>query len=266
MRSCVEQHAPCASEVASDPSPLSLFLDTCSVSALPPVERGKEPVTVLERPDSDDREEELPESFGIAAFRLEPAPHESLSLDMHEAALNTDGGPDFPESAEKGGITVDRCRDGHEAARAEIGEDATENERVLVHPIRTEDDLVRSGIHDRESGGPATFDEGPVDYDAADMREIGRLCRRTIQPVSDDLLNLPRAAPTLGRELSDSVSLNEPAIEPDALSMEDIRGVLPHVRALARPTPPSLRPRRGPSAPLTVTVQTPRTPFFSPYC
>lgn len=146
---------------------------------------------------------------------------------MYETALDAESGPDLSEDAGKGRIPVDRGCDGHEATRTEIGEDVTESERMLAYPIRTEDDLASCGIHHHERTGLTTFDEGSIHDDVADMREVSRLRRRTIQPVSDDLLNLPRAVSTLERKLSDGVSFDEPAMEPNLLSMQGVRSIAP---------------------------------------
>lgn len=266
VRSRMEQHAPGASEVAPDPPPLSPFLDARAISTFPYIERHEESVAVFKRPDGGELEEEFPETFGVDSLRVPSAPHESLPLDVNEASLDADGGPDLPEGVKKSGISVNCGGDGHEVAGTEIDECAAQRDRVLAYPVRTEDDLAAVRVHDRERTGSTAFNERPVDHDAQDAREVGRPRRRTIQPVSYDLLNLPRAVPTLSRELPHGVSLDEPAKEPDAPAMERVRGIAPDKRSTAGSAAPSARPGDGRSPPLNILSGTPWTPFFSPYC
>lgn len=137
---------------------------------------------------------------------------------------------------------------------------------MLAYPIRAEDNLAEVSVHDCERTGPAAVDESAVNDDSEDVREISRPRRRTIQPVSDDLLDLPRAVPTLRRELSDGISLDEPVEEPGALSIEGIRGIAPDERATAGPAAQPTCSGNGRSPPLNVPSRTVRTSFFSPYC
>ena len=185
---------------------------------------------------------------------------------MHETALDTDGRPDFSKGTGKGRISVNGSRHGHEATSTEVREGATECTRMLAYPVRTEDNCILPDVHDHERTGSATLDEGSINDDAEHVPEIGRLLRRTIQPVSDDTLYLPRAVPTLIRELSDRVSLDEPTIKPDALSMEDVRSITPDECSTARSAAPAMCSSGSRTPSFNVPPRTAQTSFFSAYC
>lgn len=66
-----------------------------------------EALSISSRTDGHDFEEKISEVFRICTFGVAPTPHETLSLDVHQAALNQDSRPQDPQDPDQMAITVE---------------------------------------------------------------------------------------------------------------------------------------------------------------
>ncbi len=92
VRQCAEQHAPSTFKVAEYPSGLAGRCDPLSKSILPLQDVGTELVTSRESGNRHDLKEYISQVLGVCPLRLPAAPHQALTLNVHQTALDDGSG------------------------------------------------------------------------------------------------------------------------------------------------------------------------------
>jgi len=211
-----------------------------AVPVLPSLEKPEKVVPFFCGADMGHLSKELPELPGIGGLREAAAPGQTLPLDMNQASLYYDTGPELPDCLHNVRIAINR--DGtrvqpipHKAAKK--GKEL--RIRALGDTVLTSHDHMTLRIH-HGNKAPWAIKKGPVKYDVLALPQSqNRFWRHLLQIVVKDAVKLCRAMFALLRQLPNRIPFNDPTSEPFLLSSMFGRIIAPAERTPARATKPT---------------------------
>jgi len=220
-------------------------------------------IPIRSRMDGHDLEKKSPKMFGVGAFRVASTPHQSLSLDVYQTALNQNSRPQTPQDSHHMEVTIDRSAARNQALFFEPSAKRIKVAGAFGHLGGSVDDRVVLSLH--HSKDPFTpVDIGPVQKKMSMSSQLDLLGGRMFQPILDDPPNRAHTVTALSRNLSHVVALNDPALKPDPLAQLFVESVFPDKSATALPTTKTLSSFRTFSMLSNPCMPTIRTMLFSP--
>lgn len=122
----VEEHASRSFEITGNPAVLGSCCDLMAIPLLPLMKTSEKENVLFGRCDGRHQQEESSQDFGIRSFWVDTAPHESLALDVDEAALNEGGRPQCGDGTNDMWISVEGHTHGVEALLFERQQEVVE--------------------------------------------------------------------------------------------------------------------------------------------
>ena|SRR5258708_1845518 len=169
VRQCGEQHAASTLKVAEYPSALAGRCDARSKAILPLPDVGTEPITSRERGNRHNLKENISKVLGVRSRRLPAAPHQALTLNMHQTALDD-------------GFRVQMLQ-GPYQVRISVAGDIFRLCATILQPLAEAYQINRSFGHivlpmdngpalcvQRRVDTSASFEKGPVEHHVREMR------------------------------------------------------------------------------------------------
>ncbi len=188
-------------------------------------------------------QKDLPELSGVGGFGIAAAPGQSLPLNMHQASLHRNVGPQPAQNPNHRGIAING-----EATWAKPTFQARLQERRQLRLRALRDTVLpgnqRMGLGIQQSNQtPWPMEECPVQNEVLDLAQVQRrLWRRLSQIVTDHSMKLARAIAALAGQLPDRIAFDKPTPEPFLLSPTLDWFVAPAERSPAADTKPPLHP------------------------
>jgi hypothetical protein len=220
-------------------------------------------IAVIRRMKGHDFEEKSPEMFGVGAFGIASTPHQSLSLDVDQAALNQNSRPQRPQDPHHMEIAIDGSAARNQALFFELSAKRIEIAGAFGHLRGSVDDRIVFGLHH----GKNTFapvDISPIHKKMSMSSQLDRLSRRMFKPILDDPPNRARAVAALSCDLPYAVALNDPTLKPDPLAQLLVEFAFPNESATAPATTKTLSSLPTLSVLSDPCIPTIRTMLFSP--
>jgi hypothetical protein len=262
MRQSFEQHTSGAYEIADDPATSGNFRQLETIAVFPGLNGGEKSPFLDHVADRGHLEKNLPQMAGIWATWILTTPHQTLALNMYQAALDNDRRPYCFEDSDGLGVAIDRAADWGQPVGLEQFEERRELRlRVFVDPILAVDNPARSSIHSSNEA-TASMQESAVEDQMASNKHLGRRWGPA-EPVTDDTLQRRRAEAAEMLELAYAESFGQPLLEPYPLVLEVFVESLPVKRPAAVETPPSLAAIAVMTVPFDSVAATSRAMFFS---
>jgi hypothetical protein len=233
------------------------------MAAFPIAKLRDEMIPVRSRMDGHDLEKKSPEMFGVGAFRVASTPHQSLSLDVYQTALNQNSRPQTPQDPYHVKVAIDRSAARNQALFFELSTKRIKVAGAFGHLGGSVDDRVVLSLHHGKD--PFTpVDIGPVQKKMSMSSQFGLLGGRMFKPILDDPPNRAHTVTALSCNLPHAVALNDPTLKPDPLTQLFIESVFPNKSATAFPTTKTLSSFRTFSMLSNPCMPAIRTMLFSP--
>lgn len=260
-----EQHAAGAYEIADHPAAFWDLRQFEAVATFPGTNGRNEGVSLNGGTNRCDSEEYFPQTLGVRARWIPTAPHQTLALNMHQAALDDDRRPQSPKYSDGLWVAVESTADRSQPIDLKRLEERRELPlRVFVYSILTADYLAQSSVHDRDEA--ATL----IQESSIEDQVVGKVCLGwlwwSVEPMVYDTLQCRRAEPTDRPKLSHVESLGQPSLEPCTPVVKAFVDSLPVERPATFETPPSLPAIDVMTVPFDALAATPWTMFFSGSC
>ena len=241
IRQSSQKHASGTFDVAEDITGLrpTVYLGPVFVLPLPYKLEKLIPVCLGANPGH--AEEDIPELSCIGGFGDITTPDQPLPLDVDQATLHGNTGPEAPEHVRQVRVAINSETNG---AQAPLYQAFQKNPklrfRALGDSILANDKRMGLRIHQRNKAARA-MDKRPVQYEVLALPQArDRLCRCLCQISVDHAVQLPRAVPALIDQLPNRVAFDDPTPEPFLFVGLSGPGIAPTKRAPAPGTEPPL--------------------------
>jgi hypothetical protein len=213
--------------------------------------------------DRHDLKEKSPEVFGIGALGIASTPHQSLSLDVDQAALNQNSRPHRPQDPHDMEVTIDCSTAWSQALFSELSTKRIEVARAFGHLSGAVDDRIVLSLHHGKD--PFTpIDKSPIQKKMSMSSQLDLSTRRMFKPILDDPTNCAHTVAALSGDLPHAVALNDPTLKPDPLAQLLIESVFPNKSPTASATTKTLSSFGTLSMLSNPRMPTRRTTLFSP--
>ncbi len=199
-----------------------------TVSAFPFLDVQKELLPLCLVLNRGHLEKDFSQLSSIRRFGECSAPGQSLPLNVDNAALHRDTGPEFVQNAYHGGVTVYSKATGAQAVPNETIKETCElGLGIFRQRILSSHNMAVLSLHQRnETAG--TVKECAVQRKVLASLKFQRgMWRALFQIVINHAIKLCRAMFTLTRQLPDRITLRDPKPEPLALSCASCRWITP---------------------------------------
>jgi hypothetical protein len=206
---------------------------------LPIVQLQNEALSITSGTDGHDFKEKISEAFAVGTFRIAPTPHETLSLDVHQTALNQDSGPHHPQDLDQMTITVEGSAVRNEAMLFEVTTKGIQMGGSFGHIRGCVDHRITLSFHCRKDSF-ALVEKRSIQKKILMCGEFDLFGGRMLKPILDDPSNGTHTVTALSCYLSHCVALNDPALKPNTSPQILVESVLPDKSATALLTQPAL--------------------------
>src|SRR5918995_267199 len=263
VRQSTKQHAAGSFEVTKNPAFLRWTSNVSSMAAFPIAQLRGEMIPVRNCMNGHDLEKKSPKMFGVGAFRVASTPHQSLSLDVYQTALNQNSRPQRAQDPHHVKVAIDRSTARNQASFLELSTKRIQVAGAFSHLGGSVDDRAVLSLHHGKD--PFTpVDIGPVQKKMSMSGQLALLGGRMFQPIFDDPANRAHTVTALSGNLPYAVALNHPTLKPDPLAQLFIESAFPNKSATALPTTKSLFSFRTLPMLSNPCMPTMRTMLFSP--
>ena len=180
-----------------------------------------------------------PQMFGVGAFGVASTPHQSLSLNVYQTALNQNSRPQRPQDPHYVKVAIDRSTARNQALFFELSTERIKVAGAFGHLRGSVDNRAVFSFHHGKD--PFTsVDIGPVQKKMSMSSQFDLLGGRMFKPILDDPPNRAHTVTALSCNLPYAVALNDPTLKPDPLAQLFVESVFPNKSATALPTTKSL--------------------------
>lgn len=191
--------------------------------------------------DGHDFKKKSPEMFGISALGKPSTPHQSLSLDVYQAALHHDRGPHMAQDPHHMKIPIDGGTQRCQSPLFELSTKWTKRAGTFGHVRACVDDRIVLGLHYGKDAF-APIDKSAIQKQMPMSRKLDFSARRMIKPILDDPSRCAHTVAALSGDLAHAVALNNPTLKPDPLAPLFVDSILPDKSPTASPTTKPLPP------------------------
>lgn len=189
--------------------------------------------------DGHDFEEKRSEVFRIGPFGVAPTPHQALSLDVHQTALNQDSRPQQAHDPDEMAITVERHAVRKEAMLFEITAKGIQMGGAFGDLRGPVYDRIVLRVHGRKNP-LAPVEKRSIQQQISVCGEVDLPGGRMRKPILEDPSNGTGAVTALSGALFHGVALNNPAVKPNTFPEILVDSAFPDKGATTLSTPPAL--------------------------
>ena len=258
-----QEHAASPLDVAEDRAFFRLLGQPGAIAGFPGRPKSSKLILVSGCLNMRDLQKDSSELSGVRGLGMTAAPREALPLNMDQASLHGNIGPEFAKDPHHSRIAINGEAARAQATLPELLQESRELRlRALRDTIAASNEPMRFGVHHgNKASWPAQ--KSPVQDQMLVLSRVqSRLRGRLRQVIADHLMESPWAMATLARQLPDHIAFNKPTPEPFPLSSALGCFITPPKRAPAPDTKPSLSSINV----VAIALQDPRTlraVFFS---
>jgi hypothetical protein len=214
----LQQHRSRRAKIALHPLTFVCREQWCSMDAIPGIPIPQESLSVRAAANLQRTSEQRPQQLGVGALGISTAPALSLPLDMHQTPLNDDLGPDGAEHAFQLRISIDGGGERTQTTTCQLPTHLLHSPLAFLHAKDAGHDRLGGAIDEHHNTDSPTVQKGSVYHDMPVSRQIPSIARRMIEPIANHLTHLPGTQAALLAQLTDRVTVSNPADEPDALT------------------------------------------------
>lgn len=233
-----------------------------AIPLFPRMNLGRESVALFPCANGHYPEKEFPQAFGVGSLGAPPAPRESLALNMYQAALQNNTGPEAAEQPVQMGVAVHCGALRRKPAAGEVGAKLPQASRPFGYPVGCVHQFVAPRLH-RCEDSLASRKAGSIQNEMPISGKIHFRRGRMLQPIANNPANGRYAVTALIRYLPQRIPLPYPALKPDPLPKQLGADVLPPKCPVTITTKPSLSTMTAPPVADDFKGTTPPTTLFS---